>query len=193
MLNAKTSTNRDPCRAATKGFSKTYIPSSVPFIKTSIVGRRHEAEQAILRTYFERDPTFARVEVDDDNEDVVFVQSSNNEAIADANATTTANPTATTAAPQPSLTNLNQQQEFYKKMVETLKKIQENPLSKQQKIVIESRDHKETVDAAKLQTSMLKLMYAFAVPNWDEGTVLGVRLVSFTQEYKNLIKRLATV
>jgi hypothetical protein len=57
MLNAKTSTNRDPCRAATKGFRKAYIPSSVPFIKTSMVGRRHEAKQAILRTYFEGNPT----------------------------------------------------------------------------------------------------------------------------------------
>ncbi len=123
MLNAKTSTNPDPCRAATKGFSKTYIPSSVPFIETSMVGRRHEAKQAILRTYFEHNSTPARVEVEDNNEDVVFVQSSNNEAIANANATTTANATATTAAPQPSLTNMNQQQEFYKQMVETLKKI----------------------------------------------------------------------
>jgi hypothetical protein len=88
---------------------------------------------------------------------------------------------------------MNQQQEFYKQMVETLKKIQENPLSKQQKIVIESRDHKETVDAAKLQTSMLKLMYAFAVPDRDEGTVAGVRLALFTQEYKNLLERSAMV
>ncbi len=158
-----------------------------------MVGRRHEAEQAILRTYFERNPTPAQVEVDDDNEDVVFIQSSNNKAIANANATTTANATMTTAAPQSSLTNMNHQQEFYKQMVETLKKIQENPLSKQQKIIIESRDHEETVDAAKLQRSMLKLMYAFAVPDWDEGTVAGMRLASFTQEYKNLLERLAMV
>jgi hypothetical protein len=57
MLDAKTSTNRDPCHAATKGFCKIYIPSSVPFTKTSMVGCRHEAEQAILRTYFEHNPT----------------------------------------------------------------------------------------------------------------------------------------
>ena len=57
MLDAKTSTNRNPCHAATNRFCKTYIPSSVPFIKTSMVGRRHEAKQAILRTYFERNPT----------------------------------------------------------------------------------------------------------------------------------------
>ncbi len=57
MIDAKTSTDRDPCRAATKGFRKSYIPSSGPFIKTSMVGRKHEAEQAILRTYFERNPT----------------------------------------------------------------------------------------------------------------------------------------
>jgi hypothetical protein len=57
MLDAKTSTSRDPCRAATKGFCKAYIPYSVTFIETSMVGRRHEAEQAFLRTYFERNPT----------------------------------------------------------------------------------------------------------------------------------------
>jgi hypothetical protein len=36
-------------------------------------------------------------------------------------------------------------------------------------------------------------MYAFAVPDWDEGTVMGVCLASFTQEYKNLLERSATV
>jgi hypothetical protein len=71
--------------------------------------------------------------------------------------------------------------------------IQENAPSKQQKMVVESRDHEETIDAARFQTSMLKLMYAVAVPNWDEGTVKSVRLASFTQEYKNLLKRSATV
>jgi hypothetical protein len=191
MLDAKTSTNRDPCYAATKGFCKAYSPSSIPFIETSIVGRRHEAKQAILRTYFERNPTPAQVEVDDDNEDVVFVQvqqsAETNKASANANATTTAHATATTAAPQPSLVK-DQQQEFYKQMVETMRIIQENTPSKQQKIVIESRDHKETIDAAKLQTSMLKLMYAVAVPDWDEGTVKRVCLALFTQEYKIFLK-----
>ncbi len=36
-------------------------------------------------------------------------------------------------------------------------------------------------------------MYATAVPNWDEGTVKDVHLVTFTQEYKNLLERLAMV
>jgi hypothetical protein len=57
MINAKTSTLHDPCRAATKGFFKAYIPSSGPFIKISFIGRRHETKQAILRTYFEHNPT----------------------------------------------------------------------------------------------------------------------------------------
>jgi hypothetical protein len=104
---------------------------------------------------------------------------------------TTAHATAT-AAPQPSMVQ-DQQQEFFKQMVETMKIIQENTPSKQQKIVVESRDHKETIDAAKLQTSMLKLMYMIAVSNWEEGTVKCMRLASFTQEYKNFLERLAAV
>jgi hypothetical protein len=196
MIDAKTFTLCDPCRAATKGFCKAYIPSSVPFIKISFVGCRHETKQAILRTYFERNPTPAQVEVDDDNKDVVFVQVQQsaeiNKASTNANATTTAHATATTAAPQPSLVK-DQQQEFYKQMVETMRIIQDNAPSKQQKIAVESKDHKETIDAAKLQMSMLKLMYAFAVLDWDEGTVKSVRLALFTQEYKNLFERLATV
>jgi hypothetical protein len=186
MINAKTSTLRDPCRAATKGFCKAYIPSSGPFIKISFIGCRHDTEQAILRTYFERNPTPARVEVNDNNEYVVFVQvqqsTETNEASADTNATTTAHAAVTTAAPQPSLVK-DQQQEFYKQMVETMRIFQENAPSKQQKIVVKSRDHKETIDAATLQTSMLKLMYAVTVPDWDEGTVKSVRLALFTQEY----------
>jgi hypothetical protein len=78
--------------------------SSGPFIKFSFVGLRHETKQSILCTYFEHNPTPARVEVDDNNEDVVFVQvqqsAETNEASADANATTTAHATMTTAAPQ---------------------------------------------------------------------------------------------
>jgi hypothetical protein len=93
-----------------------------------------------------------------------------------------------TVAPHPLMVN-DQQQEFFRQMVEILKH-QAPP--KKQKIVIESRDNEETVDAAKLQTSMVRLMYATTVPGWDEGTVKDVRLETFTQEYKNLWERLAT-
>jgi hypothetical protein len=84
----------------------------------------------------------------------------------------------------------NQQQDYFRQMVEILKH-QAPP--QQQKIVVESRDHEETVDAAKLQTSMVRLMYATTVLDCDEGTVKDVRLATFTQEYKNLLERSATV
>jgi hypothetical protein len=94
-----------------------------------------------------------------------------------------------TVAPHPLMVN-NQQQEFFRQMVKILKH-QAPP--QQQKIVIESRDYEETVEAAKLQTSMVRLMYATAVPNWDESTVKDVRLATFTQEFKNLLERSAMV
>jgi hypothetical protein len=39
------------------------------------------------------------------------------------------------------------------------------------KIVVESCDHEESVDLAKLQISMLQLMYAGGDIDWEEGTV----------------------
>ncbi len=42
------------------------------------------------------------------------------------------------------------------------------------KIVVESRDHEETIDLAKLQTGMLQLMYATGNVNWDNGTVENI-------------------
>ncbi len=40
---------------------------------------------------------------------------------------------------------------------------------------------------------MVRLMYATAVPNWDEGTIKDVCLATFTQEHKNLLERSVTV
>jgi hypothetical protein len=94
-----------------------------------------------------------------------------------------------TVAPHPLMVN-DQQQEFFRQMVDILTH-QAPP--QQQKIVVESRDHEETVDAAKLQTSMVRLMHATTVPNWYECTVKDVHLETFTQEYKNLLERLAMV
>jgi hypothetical protein len=63
----------------------------------------------------------------------------------------------------------------------------------QQKIVVESREHDESIDLAKLQTSMLRSMYASGEINWDEGTVTNIQLATFAQGYKNLLDRLLTV
>ncbi len=84
--------------------------------------------------------------------------------------------------------------EFYRVMIETMKNLQNGAPIQNQKIVIESHDHKETVDAAKLQASMVRLMYATTnTVNWGEGTVESVCLGTFTQEFKNLLGRSAAV
>jgi hypothetical protein len=44
----------------------------------------------------------------------------------------------------------------------------------QQKFVVESGEHKESIDLAKLQTSMLRLMYASGEINWNKGTVTNI-------------------
>ena len=63
----------------------------------------------------------------------------------------------------------------------------------QQKIVVESREYEESVDLAKLQTSMLKLFYVNGKIDWDEGTVKNVTLATFAKGFKDLLGRTATV
>ena len=63
----------------------------------------------------------------------------------------------------------------------------------QQKIVLESREHEESVDLVKLQTSMLKLFYVTGNIDWDEGTVKNVTLAIFANGFKDLQDRTATV
>jgi hypothetical protein len=63
----------------------------------------------------------------------------------------------------------------------------------QQKIVIESREHKESVNLAKLQISMVKLMYASGKIDWDKCTVKNITLGTLAQGFKNILDRLATV
>ncbi len=61
------------------------------------------------------------------------------------------------------------------------------------KIVVESRDHEETIDLAKLQNGMLQLMYATGDINWDDGTVKNIRVAKFSQGFLNLLSRSASV
>jgi hypothetical protein len=64
--------------------------------------------------------------------------------------------------------------------------MQHAPLQNQ-KIIVESCNHEETVDAAKLQNSMVQLMYvATNNVDWEDGTIKNVCLATFTQETKNL-------
>ena len=61
------------------------------------------------------------------------------------------------------------------------------------KIVVESRDHEETIDLAKLQTGMLQLMYATGEINWEDGSVKNIRVATFSQGFLNLLSRSASV
>ncbi len=46
---------------------------------------------------------------------------------------------------------------------------------------------------AKLQMSMLKLMYAWGNINWEEWTAKNIHLATFAQGFKNLLNRSATI
>ena len=81
--------------------------------------------------------------------------------------------------------------EFYDQLVATMKNLAAP--ANQQKIVIESREHKESIDLAKLQTSMLRLMYANSNIDWDKGTIKNIHLATFAQGYMNLLDQSATV
>jgi hypothetical protein len=63
----------------------------------------------------------------------------------------------------------------------------------QQKNVIKSCKHEESIDLANLQTSLLKLMYACNNIDWEEGTVKNIHLATFAQGFKNLLGRSAMV
>jgi hypothetical protein len=104
----------------------------------------------------------------DDEPEVVFVCSADTvsnktSATAAASATTsTAATISTTAAASASATTLgggtveHPRKEFYNQLIATMKNFATPQY--QQKIIVESREHEESVHLAKLQTSMLRLM-----------------------------------
>jgi hypothetical protein len=61
------------------------------------------------------------------------------------------------------------------------------------KIVVESRDYKDTIDLAKLQNGMLQLMYATGDVIWDDGIVKNIQVATFSQGFLNLLARSASV
>ena len=177
------SSSRDQARAATKGL-RGMIFASCPYVDPSLLSRRNdrfEADQEKLKAFFRRNPTPARVEtVDDDgNIDEFLVRST----------------TAPSASLPPGIAAVavgpNPPPEFFTQLIETMKNIQapQQPT----KIVVESRDHEETIDLAKLQTGMLQLMYATGDINWDDGSVQNVRVATFSQGFLNLLSRSASV
>ena len=178
------SSSRDQARAATKGLRGMILAPS-PFVDPSLLsrGNRYEADQEKLKAFFRRNPTPARVEIIDDDE----------------NADEPRVPVRSTSAPSNSLppgiataaTISNPPPEFFAQLIETMKNIQapQQPT----KIVVESRDHEETIDLAKLQTGMLQLMYATGEINWEDGSVKNIRVATFSQGFLNLLSRSASV
>jgi hypothetical protein len=61
------------------------------------------------------------------------------------------------------------------------------------KIIVESRDHEESVDLAKLQNGMLQLMYASSEINWNDGIAKSNCLATFSKGFLNLLARSASV
>ncbi len=134
-----------------------------------------------MRDFFYRNPTPARPvpveEGEDDGDDAAEITLQ----------TATAPTRGATATINPTAANLSA--EFYSQLLEMLKTIN---TPAQQKIVVESREHKESMDLAKLQTSMLKLFYVSCDIDWDEGTVKNVTLATFSKGFKDLLGRTAT-
>ena len=180
----KSSSRRDPCNAASKGFRGATFAISGPIVTASRPRNKHENEQKIVKEFFYRNPTPARpVPVEEDGGDgndalEIPVHST---TVPSQGATSTVNPIAA-----------NSSAEFYSQLLETLKTINQTAPA-QQKIVVESREHEESVDLAKLQTSMLKLFYVSCDIDWDEGTVKNVTLATFSKGFKDLLDRTATV
>jgi hypothetical protein len=84
--------------------------------------------------------------------------------------------------------------EFYTQLIKTIMIMQVVQAPQAiPKRVVESSNHEESVDLAKLQISMLQLMYAGGDIDWEEGTVKNVQLADFTQGFKNLLGRSTAV
>ena len=139
--------------------------TSSPFPDALLLGRNiYDAGQNILQAFYRRNPTPAHVNsnhnvnVDDREVHQVRVHSTS---------------AAVTANPPP---------EFFAQLIKTMKNIQA-PLQPS-KIVIESRDHEETINLAKLQTAMLQLFYVTGDINWDDGVVKTLRLLIFLKASK---------
>ena len=170
--------------------------TSGPIFDTPRPGNKHETEQQILKEFFYRNPTPAHVKVeeeDDDNAPKIPVQSSTSTAgIPVQPSTSTAGASVQSANQHAPIAANPPSAEFYSQLLKTLKAINQTA-PQQQKIVVESREHEESVDLAKLQTSMLKLFYVNGKIDWDEGTVKNVTLATFAKGFKDLLGRTATV
>ena len=191
MTSKTTSTlRRDPCRSATKNF-RNMTAASGPFIEFSLVGNKFTSEQASVKTFFRRNPKPVRA---------VFLDEEDNNPTAEIPIhTTTTTADTTPLSPVMALPPLpaglppigSAPPKCFAQLIQTMKSLQAPQLPP--KIIVESRDHQESVDLAKLQTSMLKLMYVSGDINWDEATIKNIRLAFFLKGFKNLLDRTASV
>jgi hypothetical protein len=149
-----------------------------PFIELSFIGKSFKDEHTSMKEFFHRNPTPARMEINNDNEEVKEVHIPMR---------STSKNQAPPAEPMP----INPPVEFYLQLIETMKNMQapQQPA----KIVVESRDHEESVNLAKLQNRMLQLMYASNKINWDDGVAKNICLTTFSQGFLNLLARSASV
>jgi hypothetical protein len=97
-----------------------------PFVKLSFNGKSFEDKQASMKDFFHCNPTPARVEINNNDEEVEEVHIPVHSASKNQ---------APSAAPPP----VNPPVEFYSQLIETMKNMQapQQPA----KIVVESRDH----------------------------------------------------
>ena len=200
MTSKSTSTLcRGPFCSATKNF-RNMTAASGPFIEFSLVGNKFTSEQASVKTFFRRNPTPARAVFldEEDNNPTAEIPIHTTRVHVDV---TTKNDSPTTAdatppSPVMALPPLpppigSAPPEFFAQLIQTMKSLQAPQLPP--KIIVESRDHQESVDLAKLQTSMLKLMYVSGDIDWDEATIKNIRLATFLKGFKNLLDRTESV
>jgi hypothetical protein len=203
-----TSKGHDPCCAATKGFRDAWSLSG-PATNPSCIGKSHEAEQAKFKDFYYRNPMPAHpTMIEEDGNDKIELVSvcpadaaSNETSTAAAASVTTNTATTISTAAAASIpvtmagggsTVEHPGKDFYDQLIETMKYLPAAPQHQQQNVV-ESREHEESVDLAKLQISMLKLMHASGKIDWDECTVKDITLNTLAQGFKNLLDRSATV
>jgi hypothetical protein len=153
----------------------TFVSS--PFIETSLVGKSFKAKQASIKEFFRCNLTLVHVEIDDEDEgievQIPICSASEN--------------TVPPVAPAPA----NPPAEFYAQLIKTMKNL---PAPQQpSKIIINSRDHEESVNLPKLQNGMLQLMYAISEIDWDDGVAKNICLATFSQRFLNLLARSASV
>jgi hypothetical protein len=173
ISSAAPSSSRDPACAATKGLRiMTFVTK--PFVELSFVGKSFKDEQASMKEFFQRNPTPAHVEINDNNEELKEVHIPMRSASKNQ---------APPAAPAP----MNPPSEFYSQLIETMKNIQ--ALQQLAKIVVKPRNHEESIDLAKLQ----QLMYASGKINWDNGIAKNICLAPFSQGFLNLLARSASI